>query len=170
MAKDKKKKSGKKKDGSVVAKFKSLGSNTLVADVVAAALVATAAALKDPNNARRFASEAGDQLEKMSKEGAERGGAMWQLALDVGRRALDSMTGDKPAKGKRSTTKRSAVKRSAVKSAAKPKAKTAAKTKAVTKPKVKAAAKPKAPAKPKAAAKSKASAKPKTRRAAKKTS
>lgn len=186
MAKDKKKKSGKKKDGSVVATFKSLGSNTLVADVVAAALVATAAALKDPNKARRFASEASDQLETLSKEGAERGSAMWQLALDVGRRALDSMTGDKPAKGKRSATKRAATKRSAnkrsankrsaVKSAAKPKAKTAAKAKAVTKPKAKAAAKPKAAVKPKAAAKPKASAKPKAaakpkaRRAAKKPS
>ncbi len=103
MAKDKKKKKDKKKDqagGNVVSTLKTLGSSALVADVVAAALVATAAALKDPNKARRFASEAGDQLEKMTKDGAERGGAMWQLALDVGRRALDAMANESKPKPK----------------------------------------------------------------------
>lgn len=146
MAKDKKKKSDKKRnkgESSMAATFKKLGNNTLVADVVAAALVATAAALKDPNKARRFASEAGDQLEKLSKEGAERGGAMWQLALDVGRRALEGMGGEAKPKAKR----------------AKPKA--AAKPKAV-------ATKRKAAAKPKAVAKAKTAAKPRTKRAAKK--
>ena len=51
VAKDKKKKKNKKKDAaaapSAVASLKSLTQNPLVADVVAAALVATAAALKD---------------------------------------------------------------------------------------------------------------------------
>lgn len=130
MAKDKKKKGDKgkgKAKATVVDRLKTLGNNTLVADVVAAALVATAAALKDPNKARRFASEAGDQLEKLSKEGAERGGAMWQLALDIGRRALDSAGTAKPA----------------------------TKTRAKPKPAVKrkAPAAPKSPAKPQAAAK-----------------
>ena len=152
MAKDKKKKSGKKRakpaaSGGALAKLKSLGSSTLAADVVAAALVATAAALKDPAKARRFASEAGDQLEKLSKDGVKKGGAMWQLALDIGRRALESMTGDdKPAKAKRAKPK----------TAAKPKV--AAKSKAAAKPK--SAAKPKPKPKPK----------PRTKRVAKKPS
>lgn len=138
MAKDKKKKGGKKRkvEAKVVDTFKMLSNNKLVADVVAAALVATAAALKDSDKARRFASEAGDQLEKLSKEGAERGNAMWALALDIGRRALDSVGADKAAKGK----------------GAKPKA----------------PPKPKPPAKPKAPAKPRPPAKPKAKRATKK--
>ena len=109
MAKDKKKKNGKKKDKvlepgqTALSTLKTLGSNKLVADVVAAALVATAAALKDSDKARRLASAASDELEKLSKDATERGGAMWQLAIDVGRRALDSVSGEsageaKPAK------------------------------------------------------------------------
>lgn len=129
MAKDKKKK-GKKKgksESTVLDTFKALSKNELVADVVAAALVGTAAALKDSNKARRFASEAGDQLEKLSKEGAERGSAMWQLALDIGRKVLESAGAEKPAKH----------------APAKPKA--PAKAKAAAKPK--AAAKARAPKK-----------------------
>lgn len=134
MGKDKKKKGGKGKgDGPVLTTFKTLGNTKLVSEVVAAALVATAAALKDSDKARRFAAEAGDQLEKLSKESAERGGAMWKLALDVGRRALETMSGEKPAK------------------AGKPKPKTT---------KTAAAAKPKAATKRKAAAKSATKSKP----------
>lgn len=123
MAKDKKKKAKKKgkSESTVLDTFKALGRNELVADVVAAALVATAAALKDSNKARRFASEAGDQLEKLSKEGAERGSAMWQLALDIGRKALESAGAEKPAK------------RAPAKPKAPAKAKAAAKPKAATK-------------------------------------
>jgi hypothetical protein len=65
--------------------------NPMVADIVAAALVASAAALKDPRKAQRLAAEAGDELEKMGKQGAERGNAMWQLALDIGRRSLEEL-------------------------------------------------------------------------------
>lgn len=145
MAKGKRKKGGKTKrkvEAKVVDTFKKISNNKLVADVVAAALVATAAALKDSEKARRFASEAGDQLEKLSKEGAERGSAMWALALDIGRRALDSVGADKPAKGK----------------GLKPKA-----PEKRTPP-----AKPKAAAKPKSVARPKPSAKPRAKRAAKK--
>ena len=106
MAKDKKKKNGKKKDKvlepgqTALSTLKTLGSNKLVADVVAAALVATAAALKDSDKARRLASAASDELEKLSKDATERGGAMWQLAIDVGRRALDSVSGESAGKAK----------------------------------------------------------------------
>jgi len=141
MSKDKKKKSGGKKgkaESMVLDTFKTLGNNKLVADVVAAALVATAAALKDSNKARRFAAEAGDQLEKLSKEGAERGSAMWKLALDIGRKALASA-------GDEATTKAKAAKAPA---------------------KTKTPAKRKTPAKAKASAKAKSASKPKAKRAA----
>jgi hypothetical protein len=74
--------------------FKSLSQNPLVADIVASALVATAAALKDSNKARQLAAQAGDELTKLSKEGAKQGGAMWQLALDIGRRSLEALGGE----------------------------------------------------------------------------
>jgi hypothetical protein len=99
MAKDKKKKKGKKdaspKPGKVarkaVKKVKALAENPLVADVVAAALVAMASALKDSDKARRLASDAGEQLDAMSKKSAKQGNVMWELALDVGRRALETL-------------------------------------------------------------------------------
>jgi hypothetical protein len=99
MAKDKKKKKDKKdaspKPGKVarkaVKKVKALAENPLVADVVAAALVAMASALKDSDKARRLASDAGEQLDAMSKKSAKQGNVMWELALDVGRRALETL-------------------------------------------------------------------------------
>ena len=98
MAKDKKKKKDKKggKAGknSAAKTLKALAQNPLVADVVAAALVATSAALKDSKKAQRLASEAGDELEALAKKGAEQGKAMWQLALLIGRRALDELTAE----------------------------------------------------------------------------
>ena len=100
MGKDKKKKDKKAKagkaSGAVLTKLKAVGDNPLVADVVAAALVATAAALKDSNKARALASHASDELTKLSKSGASRGNAMWQLALDIGRRSLEAVGETKP--------------------------------------------------------------------------
>ena len=100
MGKDKKKKDKKAKagkaPGAVLTKLKAVGDNPLVADVVAAALVATAAALKDSNKARALASHASDELTKLSKSGASRGNAMWQLALDIGRRSLEAVGETKP--------------------------------------------------------------------------
>ena len=78
-------------------RFQTLTQNPLVADVVAAALVATASALKDANKARRLAESAGEELEALSRKSAERGNAMWELALDIGRQALDTLS-EKPAK------------------------------------------------------------------------
>lgn len=115
MSKDKKKKKDGKKGGGVaspakvakkVAKavagpkvskklgkgLKNASQNPLVADVIAAALVATAAALKDSNKARQLAAHGADELEKLAKASGDRGNAMWLLALDVGRRALEEVT------------------------------------------------------------------------------
>jgi len=97
VRKDKKKKKKDKKDkgnGTVrkaTGGLKAITENPLVADIVAAALVGAAAALKDSNKARQLAADAGDQLNEMSKQSADRGNAMWSLALDVGRRALDAL-------------------------------------------------------------------------------
>jgi len=87
------KKVGAKRSGAKTAarKLQDWSQNPLVADIVAAALVAAAAAMKDSRKAQRLAAEAGDELEKMSKKGAERGNAMWQLALDIGRRSLEEL-------------------------------------------------------------------------------
>jgi hypothetical protein len=105
MSKDKKKKKkDSKKDkkkakanGSLAAATKSLKAiteNPLVADVVAAALVATASALKDSNKARKLAADAGDQLGDMAKDSADRGSEMWQLALEIGRQTLKSVAAE----------------------------------------------------------------------------
>lgn len=115
MSKDKKK---KKKDKDTKKKAKGNGSlaavtkatkslkavteNPLVADVVAAALVGAAAALKDSNKARRLAADAGDELTDLSKSSVDRGNAMWQLALDVGRKALESLAEEsRPRSGRK---------------------------------------------------------------------
>ena len=107
MSKDKKKKKKDKKGGgSAGASLKALAQNPVVADIVAAALVATASALKDSKKAQRLASEAGDELTKLAKEGAERGNALWDMALQIGRRSLEALaeapaksSKKKPAKG-----------------------------------------------------------------------
>ena len=108
MRKDKKKKDAKKAkkgNGSIVSpktakSLKALSQNPLVADVVAAALVSMAAALKDSDKARRLANDAGDQLNALSKKSTKQGGAMWDLALDVGRRTLETLAGEEAARGK----------------------------------------------------------------------
>ena len=101
MAKTKKKKKDKGaksassgKPSKIGKRLEQLANNRLVADVVAAALVATASALKDSKKAKALAASAGDELENLAKEGAERGNAMWKLALEVGRRAIDTIAGE----------------------------------------------------------------------------
>jgi hypothetical protein len=84
-------------------KVKEWSKNPLVGEVVAAALVATAAALKDSKKAQRLAADAGDELEKLSKKGAERGNALWQMALEIGRRSLEEI--NESAKASRKTRK-----------------------------------------------------------------
>ena len=117
VAKDKKKpKNGKKlkkgkKSAATLAKIpkpakaaarkvKEWTENPVVAHVVAAALVATASALKDSKKAQRLAAEAGDELEKLSKKGAERGNALWQMALEIGRRSLEELAESGSPRGK----------------------------------------------------------------------
>ena len=111
MSKDKKKrdKKDKKKRGvsslsktpkKAVKSLQALSSNPLVADVVAAALVSMAAALKDSEKAKRLANDASDQLSDISKKSAKQGGAMWDLALDIGRRTLEALASEEVAPGK----------------------------------------------------------------------
>lgn len=114
MSKDKKKKKHNKAgNGSAIRKvpkkaaksLQALTENPLVADVVAAALVSMAAALKDSDKARRLANDAGDQLNALSKKSARQGNAMWDLALDVGRRTLETLAGEE-AGGKPSRSRK----------------------------------------------------------------
>lgn len=122
MAKDKKKKKAKKgTTAKATGGLKALAKNPLAADIVAAALVATASALKDSRRARALATEAGDELARLSKTGVKQGEALWDMALQIGRRSLEALSSDEAVKS------------------AKPKSK--------PKAKAKAAAKPKAPAK-----------------------
>jgi hypothetical protein len=103
--KDKKDKKPKKKAaGATFAKaskkLDALSQNPIVADVVAAALIGMASALKDSDKARKLASGAGDQLNALSKAGAKQGNAMWDLALDIGRRTLETLAGEEAARVK----------------------------------------------------------------------
>jgi hypothetical protein len=104
VSKDKKKKKKDKKDkangslSSATKSLKAITENPLVADVVAAALVATASALKDSNKARRLAADAGDQLNDMAKDSADRGSEMWDLALEIGRRTLETLASEQGRK------------------------------------------------------------------------
>lgn len=111
MSKDKKKKKDKKDKKSnraalgkapkrAAKSLQALTHNPLVADVVAAALVSMAAALKDSDKARRLANDAGDQLNALSKKSAKQGGVMWDLALDIGRRTIDALAGEEAGKVK----------------------------------------------------------------------
>jgi hypothetical protein len=84
----------------VARKLQGLADNPLVADIVAAALVGMASALKDSDQARKLAGKAGDELGKMGKSSAKQGGAMWDLALKVGRDALAALA-DEARSGKR---------------------------------------------------------------------
>jgi hypothetical protein len=117
VPKDKKKKSkdeqpkekkGKKRKSGGAAKavkgMKALADNPLVADIVAAALVGMATALKDSDKARKLAGKAGDELGKMAKTNAKQGGAMWDLALNVGRQTLEALA-EEGKRGKRAKPK-----------------------------------------------------------------
>ena len=76
-------------------KARELSANPAVAEIVAASLVAAAAAIKNPKKARDLAASVGDELEAASKQGIDKGGAFWQLALDVARRSIDALGSDK---------------------------------------------------------------------------
>ncbi|MEO8455723.1 MAG: hypothetical protein ABI454_11225 [Sphingomicrobium sp.] len=104
MAKGKKKKNEKNRDnakstGAEMGKrLREISQNPLVADVVVATLVAAASALKDSKKARQLAANAGDELQKLGQEGADHGKALWQLALDVGRKTVEALAGDESPK------------------------------------------------------------------------
>ena len=70
-----------------------LKDNPLIGEIVAAALVATAAALKDPQKARRLAEDAGDELQRAGKKATRKSQDFWNLALDIARRTVDSLDG-----------------------------------------------------------------------------
>ena len=130
MAKDKK--AGKKKAKTKATEsLKTIAMNPMVQEVVAAALVATAAALKDTKKARAMAEDAGDQLQSLANDSKQKGKALWSLALEVARRAGDIIQEKPKAKAK-----------------AKPKAKATPKPKAKPRAKPAAAAARKAPRKP----------------------
>jgi len=121
VSKNKKKKKDKKAGAAKASdSLKALAKNPVVADVVAAALVATASALKDSKRARALASEAGDELSKLSKAGAEAGNALWDMALQIGRRSLEALTNEeapKPAKAKTAAKPKKATKKTVRKKA-----------------------------------------------------
>ncbi len=80
--------------------LQAISENPLVAQVVAAALVAMASALKDSDKARRLASDAGEQLNALSKASAKQGNVMWDLALEVGRRTVETLTSEERGSGR----------------------------------------------------------------------
>jgi hypothetical protein len=130
VAKDKKKKKDKAARGDGVSKatdtLKTLAQSPLVAEVVAAALVATAAALKDSNRARALASDAADEIAKLSKNRTRQGDVLWDMAMQIGRRSLDAMLSGngESAKPKSAKPKSAKAKPAGAKSAkAKPAAK-----------------------------------------------
>ena len=90
----KKHKKGKSRASKAASSLKALADNPLVADIVAAALVGMAAALKDNDKARRMAGNASDELGKMAKTGAKQGNAMWDLALNIGRQTLETLAAE----------------------------------------------------------------------------
>lgn len=96
-------------------KAAALASSPLVAEVVAAALVATAAAIRDPKKARQIASATGDELRGAAGGEPGQGSALWNLAKEVARRSLEAVrhenaqapvTGDKDGKKKKAGGKR----------------------------------------------------------------
>ena len=132
--------------------FKKLADSPIVAELVDAALTSTAAALKDPTKAREMAGNAQQELTAVARDASKKGSAIWKLALEFGRQALDTLAGEaKGPKAAKAATKPAAkVARKAAKATAKPAAKTARKAvKATAKPAAKTVRKAtKATAKP----------------------
>jgi hypothetical protein len=99
MAKDKnkEKKAGgvklPKKLRKIGKKAMKLADNPVVSEVVAAALLSAAAALRENDGARRKAVKAGtvalDAAERLSRDSGKIGDSLRKLALDLARRTLD---------------------------------------------------------------------------------
>lgn len=81
-----------------------------VSEIVAAALVGAAAALRDPAKARQLAASVGDEIGQAAKGAAGQGAAIWQLALDVAKRSVDALgavaKGDSKGKDKKKKKKK----------------------------------------------------------------
>ena len=89
---------------------KKVAKDPMTTEVVAATLVAAAAALRNPKRAQALALEAGDDLKKAATSGVK-GGALWQLALDIARKSIDEIGKEggatkKAAKAKKATKKK----------------------------------------------------------------
>jgi hypothetical protein len=101
------KKSKAKSKGASTAKaaksLKAISQNPIVADVVAAALVSMAAALRDSNKAKQLAASASDEIGKLSSARAKKGNVFWDLALEVGRESLKALNREDAAKRSKST-------------------------------------------------------------------
>ena len=83
-----------------------IARNPMTTEVVAATLVAAAAALRNPKKAQALGREAADDLKKAAKTGVD-GGALWQLALDVARKSIDTLGADDgKGKGKKAKPKK----------------------------------------------------------------
>jgi hypothetical protein len=76
-------------------------------------LVGAAAALRNPDKARKLATAAGDNLEKIGKDAAEKGSALWGLALEVGRRSMETLDLVPTAKPARKTAREPVAKKAA---------------------------------------------------------
>ncbi len=112
VAKDKsdglaKRAAGLKKTANRVKKktVKAAADHPLVAEVVAAALVGAAAALKNPAKARELAASAADEITAAGKKTNAKGAALWLLALDIARRSVNSMAGEGAATKAKKTGK-----------------------------------------------------------------
>ena len=77
-----------------------IAQNPIVAEVVAATLVAAAAAIRNPKKAREIALAAGDEIGGAAKTATGQGGAFWQLAMDVAKRSVDALAEDQGKKTK----------------------------------------------------------------------
>ena len=125
LAKDKKKKKDAKKDKpaklnkavkKASKKAAKIAANPLVAEVVAATLLAAAAAIRNPRKAREIALSAGDELGNAAKGAAGQGNAFWKLAMDVAKRSVDALSEDEaPAPAKPRPAGRAAAKKAPAK-------------------------------------------------------
>ena len=107
-AKDKKAKAGKieKKFRKATEKAAKLAANPIVAEIASAALLAAAAAVRNPDKARSVAKAAGDELSAAARSTARQGGAFWQLAVDIARRSVDALAEDGGGAGSRKTKRK----------------------------------------------------------------
>ena len=125
MAKDKKKKKDGKKDKAAKLdkavkkasrRAAKIAANPLVAEVVAATLLAAAAAIRNPRKAREIALSAGDELGNAAKGAVGQGNAFWKLAMDVAKRSVDALGGDEPlTAAKKAPVRKATVKKAAAK-------------------------------------------------------